>query len=1061
MKVLLLTDVPPCTNYTAGLVLNQLCQFIPPGGVACFTAMNGALTPAWDPKLDWMPRRIVFKPGEFGLSPPHRRLIMRTAGMVREYGRRAIRVPRLIDEAVAFGREQKVDAVWAVLQGQTMVRMARPVARRLKAPLYTQVWDPLSWWLKAHLVDPLNRSAAQKEFAAAVRASVSCATASWPMADAYCDRYGVRTIPVIASLDPALARPPALAPRRADELIIGMAGQFYAQEEWHHLIDALNHAGWRIAGRNVRIRVFSKETPAVPAPADKIEHRGFIPQSDLVGALAEETDVLYCPYPFQPAMAEVARLSFPSKLPIYLASGRPVVFHGPDYSAAHQFLQETGAAVCARGVAPAAVYNAFERLVTGPGVYHRTAAAGAAAFETDFTIQRMRSNFFEFLGVPGEKAFADPAFSIRNVATSELAARRTTKPGRTTRPARPVILGEAIMEEQRITEPTAGQAATDASQRSLSEALNLLEKERIERMRLVAEVERLRMGADAAGTGMKGYLLSADLKRAETANEGLLSALRLEQEARAMSDQTLIERESQIAVLQKQVAAMQSEQERLNAVLLEARAMSDQTLIERESHIAVLQKQVAAMQSEQERLNAALLMATHEPAIARVRAEALEAALQREISLLRREADLAALARDAKTVEIGELRAHIDKLQAELAVMRTDLAVLTVRKSMGEEMAGLRTQLETIAVTTDLSHAAKRTAEVEEAATRARDELTAANNAHVNEVRAGIEYIAKMVGEAEELKASESRVAGRISIVASSLESVKRDLIAQRSGGKDQSAPLRLLYLDLLEASLCGQTSSDPSADTWNPRKFDSDRRLLGRDWPQSAQTMIGSVRLRNIRTLLERVLDDKIPGDFLEAGVWRGGACIYARGILLAHGDRSRKVWVADSFRGLPPPDLDRYPNDTGDEHFTVPELAVSAADVRANFQKYGLLDTQVEFLEGWFKDTLPDAPVEQLSILRLDGDMYGSTMETLEAMYHRVSPGGFVIVDDYILKPCREAIMDFRKKLAITDAIEEVDGAAVYWRKTAARKSVSAAKPSSGRSSRKPAGKTGIAAE
>ena len=92
--------------------------------------------------------------------------------------------------------------------------------------------------------------------------------------------------------------------------------------------------------------------------------------------------------------------------------------------------------------------------------------------------------------------------------------------------------------------------------------------------------------------------------------------------------------------------------------------------------------------------------------------------------------------------------------------------------------------------------------------------------------------------------------------------------------------------------------------------------------------------------------------------------------------------------------------------------------------------------------------APVEELAMLRLDGDMYGSTMETLEALYHKVVLGGFIVVDDYILPPCQMAVTDFRTRMGIVDAIEEVDGAAVYWRKTS--KGGKSARVSDGRSRR-----------
>jgi len=142
--------------------------------------------------------------------------------------------------------------------------------------------------------------------------------------------------------------------------------------------------------------------------------------------------------------------------------------------------------------------------------------------------------------------------------------------------------------------------------------------------------------------------------------------------------------------------------------------------------------------------------------------------------------------------------------------------------------------------------------------------------------------------------------------------------------------------------------------------------------------------------------------------------------------------VWVADSFRGLPPPDPERYPADAGDPHHEIEGLDVSLEDVKANFARYGLLDDRVRFLEGWFEDTLPDAPVEKLAVARLDGDMYGSTMDALVNLYPKLSPGGFLIVDDYgAVKGCRRAVEDYRREHGISAKLREIDWTGVYWRK------------------------------
>lgn len=213
--------------------------------------------------------------------------------------------------------------------------------------------------------------------------------------------------------------------------------------------------------------------------------------------------------------------------------------------------------------------------------------------------------------------------------------------------------------------------------------------------------------------------------------------------------------------------------------------------------------------------------------------------------------------------------------------------------------------------------------------------------------------------------------------------------------------------------------------------------RLVGRLYERALKnlgyqhTMIGRARLESLEQCLETVMADKIPGDLIECGVWRGGACVFMRAFLMARGVRDRIVWLADSFAGLPSP---TRPEDAGLDlsATTHPMLAIDDDTVRDVFERYGLLDDQVRFLKGWFKDTLPRAPIERLAILRLDGDLYESTMDALEALYDRVSPGGFVIVDDYgVLPPCRQAVHEFRDRRGIDDPLVMEDWSGVHWRK------------------------------
>src|SRR5438874_4061735 len=208
--------------------------------------------------------------------------------------------------------------------------------------------------------------------------------------------------------------------------------------------------------------------------------------------------------------------------------------------------------------------------------------------------------------------------------------------------------------------------------------------------------------------------------------------------------------------------------------------------------------------------------------------------------------------------------------------------------------------------------------------------------------------------------------------------------------------------------------------------------RMEGRIWPLVAHTMIGLKRLDNLEFCIEQVITKGVVGDLIETGVWRGGAAIFMRAVLKAYGVTDRCVWVADSFEGLPPPDTCKYPNDAGDSLHEARELAVSLEEVEANFERYGLLDDQVRFLKGWFCTTLPVAPIERLAVLRLDGDMYESTMDTLVNLYPKLSEGGYAIVDDYGAIPaCRQAVHDYRSANRITGKIHNIDWTGVFWQK------------------------------
>jgi Macrocin-O-methyltransferase (TylF) len=246
------------------------------------------------------------------------------------------------------------------------------------------------------------------------------------------------------------------------------------------------------------------------------------------------------------------------------------------------------------------------------------------------------------------------------------------------------------------------------------------------------------------------------------------------------------------------------------------------------------------------------------------------------------------------------------------------------------------------------------------------------------------------------------------------------------------------LYLDLLKRSLTNTLhAAEPHTNQESEMGFVDD--FIQHYIKGPAVSMLPLSRFDNLQSCITKVVDANVPGDLIETGVWRGGATIFMRAVLRSLGVTDRMVWVADSFEGLPEPDAERFPVEAKTHGGTVMRhaynhFAVSLEEVQLNFKAYGMLDAQVKFLKGWFKETLRKAPIEALAIMRLDGDYYESTMDALTNLYDRLSIGGYCIVDDYgedSWTYCRKAVDDFRLERGIVDSMISVDSKCVFWQR------------------------------
>lgn len=258
----------------------------------------------------------------------------------------------------------------------------------------------------------------------------------------------------------------------------------------------------------------------------------------------------------------------------------------------------------------------------------------------------------------------------------------------------------------------------------------------------------------------------------------------------------------------------------------------------------------------------------------------------------------------------------------------------------------------------------------------------------------------------------------------------------------------QLAYLELLKQTLSGVAYGAAERSVQPALRQDRAQlspvineaaRKAGHDWTYLGDTMTGFKRLDNVRDLLTDVVQNNIEGDYIETGVWRGGSSIFARAVLYVNGQPNRISYVCDSFHGLPPGDRNLTFGKPGigltDQGWDKTKyLEVSPQIVAQGFQKYSLLDSNVVFAKGFFNETMPPLGkrIKKLSIMRLDGDMYESTVDVLYHLYDKLSVGGYVIMDDWANFPSKHACNDFFKVHGISPDIIAIDSISAYWKKT-----------------------------
>ena len=391
-QTLLITGTLPGTAGPGALYLRELCATFPHDRIACFCPTSHS-THAKSPDLDWLPTEQPDWNHDRARRPLPGRL--GSAYSICDFlWTRKINVSSLANAAIQQGRDIKAELVWGVLDSPVTYALAPLVAKALRVPLVTTVWDPPDALCRSLKHGRTVRRWMEAAFDAAIAASVRCAVASENMQIEFASRFP-RTQSIIMRhaphLDDYLSESPADA-----NFTIGLSGSIYAEQEWTALIKALNLCRWTIGGRPASIHVYGNRLDVWCSQPAAIHFFGWQSAEEVRRKMAA-LSCGYVPYWFDPEYTDSVRLCFPTKLTIYLSCGLPVLFHGPRSSSPGRFVDQSHCGIVCDSLDPRHVADSLNQLAVTPR--SEMTAAGRAALERELNLDIFMNRFREFLGV--------------------------------------------------------------------------------------------------------------------------------------------------------------------------------------------------------------------------------------------------------------------------------------------------------------------------------------------------------------------------------------------------------------------------------------------------------------------------------------------------------------------------------------------------------------------------------------------------------------------------------------------------------------------------------------
>jgi len=398
-RLLVIGGSPPGTGCVGEIILRDICLNYPAERICCFSVCHDKYINSYTPppELANMPIRLGVWQHEHGYRP-----FSGILGFLTVFIFGSVALPldakRLVREAVAYGREHDVDKVLMILDLATTIAMGTEVARQLSVPLISLVWDAPEYYLVDRKWDRFTRKKLLARFGETLGLSEKVAVVSETMQEDYEKKYGAKTIIVRHGL-PLEESIKQVAPvSSSSDFVIGFAGGLYALSTWEALLQSLAACDWRIAGRQVVLKVLGWNFHFRTKKKMNIHFLGWRSPEDTL-AILTACDVNYLPYPFEPELYYLARYGFPTKLSTYLATGRPVFVHAPPHSSLTPFCARNRIGILCESLDPAEITAGLEILASDPDYYSESTRQVSALMQAEFNQEHFLHSFADFVGI--------------------------------------------------------------------------------------------------------------------------------------------------------------------------------------------------------------------------------------------------------------------------------------------------------------------------------------------------------------------------------------------------------------------------------------------------------------------------------------------------------------------------------------------------------------------------------------------------------------------------------------------------------------------------------------